>query len=687
MLDYLLEEALNSQPAPIRSFLLQTSILDRLCAPLCAAVIDAGPAAGQQDPNPAPERARLSSASAQAILEQLERSNLFIVPLDDQRRWYRYHHLFAELLRQQLDSGGGWAQANMSLPAPAALHQRASAWYASQNLLPEAIQHSLAAHEYPSAADLIAGVAQDMLRYSELITLQGWLDALPEELIRARPDLCLYHALALVTGWKSLERVNNRLQSALAGNLSGPLAAPTAALDGLVASFQGDTARGIARSQQALDMLTDPGSFLGSLTVFLLGLSYMFNGDIPRVRDSLEQALELSIKANNPLAITMLQSQMADLFVFEGYLHKAYDFYQEALRQGVDQNGKPLPVAGTAYLGLGEIQREWNDLDQAEALIQRGLELIRRWGEATALDGYITLARIKQARRDPVAARAFIERAAASARQFDVSVIDDRMVAAYAVRLLCYQGDLDGARRCLEKVGLELAAGSIDSPKLSVVSGRAQADGSSFSGSLIQELENIAAARLLILLGCPEQALENLNTLLAISGVSDHRRSSAEILILMSVAYVKLGEDAQALRALERSVQLSAPEGYIRLFADEAIIHLSDDGDGILVDLLKRLKARASPETSGYIDRLLQACPARLANNAPALAGAGELLSGRELEVLRCLAAGMSNEEIAGQLTVAVSTVKSHVHNILNKLNASSRLAAVQSAREAGLLK
>lgn len=669
VLDYLLEEALNRQSTEVQAFLLQTSVLDRLCAPLCAAVIDP---AGQGD---AP-----SAVGAQAIIEQLERSNLFIIPLDNQRRWYRYHHLFAGLLRQQLEIAPRKAGLPV-LPSPAVLHGRAGAWYASQGLLPDAIEHCLTARDYPAAADLVAAAADEMLRYSELATLLSWLEALPEAVIAARPDLCMYHALALVISWQSLERVNSRLQRALAGDLPAPLAAVTHALDSVIASFQGDVARGVARSQQALALLSDPSSFLGSLTISLLGLAYIFSGNAPGVQPSLEQALEISAQAGNLFAATMLRSQMADMYVFEGYLHKGYDLYQETLRQGVDRRGQTLPVAGLAYLGLGEVQREWNDLTQAEILVKRGLDLTRRWGEATAIDGYLALAKIEQANGDPGAARAFIERAAAFARRFDASDIDDRMVGAHAARLLTYQGDLDGARRWLEKSGIDLDG----SPAAVLL--KTEAAGSAFPNLYLYELEWTAAARLLLQMGRIEQALEITNALLPIAETGGHLRTRAENLILSGLAYFQLGDEARTLSALGRAVEITASEGFVRLFVDEALGRTAGINGAGLAALLRRLPARASQETAGYIDQLLAAILTAAAGGSAIPAAPPELLSVRELEVLHCLAAGMANEEIAGRLTVAVSTVKSHVHNILNKLSASSRLAAVQRARELGLIK
>jgi LuxR family maltose regulon positive regulatory protein len=410
----------------------------------------------------------------------------------------------------------------------------------------------------------------------------------------------------------------------------------------------------------------------------------MFTGDIVPARQALFQALEISQKAGNPMTTVLVRCQIADLDSLQGRLHKAYDFYQETLQLAVDRYGQPLPVAGMACLGLGEVQREWNNLSAAEEFLRRGLELCRRWGVFTAFDGYISLARVRQAQGDPAAARIAINQAVDIARQFDLSDLDDRMVECHAARLLISQGDLEAARRWLEKSDLDSSASPQDIAHSQGEQGETQPLSKTFPMYYLREIECSTAARLFLAQNRPSDALSVLHGLLEPAEKGLRMRSVVEILILHSLAYDQLSDQPQALRCLSRAVALAQPEGYIRLFADEGTP---------LAALLLRVKQQSSPEVAPYLNRLLAAFPGTPptytpipSRSTPTADQPVEPLSSRELEVLQYLAAGLSNDEIANRLTVALSTVKTHVHNILNKLGAASRLAAVQRAREIGLL-
>ncbi|UCC62847.1 MAG: AAA family ATPase [Anaerolineae bacterium] len=397
ILDYLVEEVLQRQPEAVQAFLLQTAVLSRLTGPLCDAVLCRGAdeqgskgdlvTAGPLSPG--------ASACGQEVLEYLERANLFVVPLDDRREWYRYHRLFADLLRKRLHQ--------MQPDRVPILHRRASGWYECNRLMAPAIDHALSADDFARAADLIERVAEATLMRSEVTTLLRWVESLPDELVRARPALCVYHAYALLLGGRSLDKVEARLRDA--GEDSEPVSGQAAVLRALVAIFQGQLPRAVELSQQALERLPEGDAFLRSMAAWILSLFCLANGDFRAGSRALDEVVRTSQEMGNVMVAVAAMCNLAKLRSRRGRLYEAKAIYERALALATDRQGQPLPIASEPLLGLGELCREWNDLEAATRYLVEGIELTKRWSEAAALDAYLPLALVRQAQGDADGAR------------------------------------------------------------------------------------------------------------------------------------------------------------------------------------------------------------------------------------------------------------------------------------------
>ncbi len=639
VLDYLAEEVFQRQPEAIQAFLLQTSLLDHLSGPLCDAVT--------------------AQTDSQSTLEHLEQANLFIIPLDDERRWYRYHRLFADLLRKRL---------HQTHPdSRSALHCRASDWYERNGYLAEAIDQALSAADFERAAGLIEQVAETTLAHSETITFLSWVDKLPDSLVCARPTLCLFHAWALLIGGRPPDSVEARLK--MVDVNTDLMAAKVATLRAYVAVFQGRVARAAELARRALQQLPESDLFMRTNAAWLLGNTYVLTGEFDAGKQAFDELARTSLQAGNLVIAVGALCHLAEVYIRQAQLYKARPLYEKALEIAVDAQGRRLPIAEEALIGLGELWREWNDLEVASRCTLEGIELAQRWRWPTAIVGYITLARIRQAQGNAEEANAVIEKARQLAIQYKATDMDDLGVAMYHAQLQVAQGDLEAAERWTKERGLDQ---DIDPAELD-----RQDDYVSFH---IRKYEYLVLARILIAQGRPGKALPFLKALLAKMEQQGRTRLAIETALLEALACQAQGDTARALIALERALSLAEPGGFVRIFVDEgqSMAHLLHEaaGRGVAPKYAARLLA-AFPE------------PASPVPYTPGPAGRTQLvepLSERELEVLRLLAAGLSNPEIAQALYVAVSTIRSHAKSIYGKLDAHGRQEAVQRARELGLL-
>ena len=696
VVDYLAEEVIGRLPPHLHSFVLQTSILDRLCGPLCDAVMGVGEigAAGRSE-----------SAYSQAVLMELERANVFLIPLDDERRWYRYHHLFADVVHVQLKHGAAAEQV-------AELHRRASAWFEQAGLGAEAVQHALAARDWDRLVRLLIPTVPSLASRSQFQTAIAWLDALPDALFHEHPILGVYHA-SILNYANRVEEAEVRLQvaeRALAKAVAGGYPPEKArVMQGQVAviraatfRIRGDLARCVDVSRQALELLPETEtapSQLRQMAVVNASRAFLVNGNVsPTSEQVVASAVELVRGSINRWALLMCMTNLARLRALAGRLRQAATTYDEAA-QVAPGPGELRAMVGSAayYFGRGDLLREWNDLVAAEDSLRSGMELVQGslTVDADVLTlGYISMARLQQARGEQSSATQTLETFEEVARRRNI--IDQLIVRGSAARahLALIQGDFERARHWGDTSGLH----------------------SDDDLGFAREPEYLVLARLWIVQGRSNatapylnDALRLLDRLLLAAEAGGRVGSMIEILILRALVRHAQSEPHHALADLQRALALAAPEGYVRVFVDEG---------APMAALLERLKAEGAPfgqrmngadtPSLAYVNTLLAAFPARAQGDdepiTPHPAREGhpvhplpkgrpfslhppvEPLTEREREVLRLLAAGYSNQAIADELILAMGTVKRHVNNIMTKLQAQSRLQAVARARELELV-
>jgi LuxR family transcriptional regulator, maltose regulon positive regulatory protein len=659
VLDYLTEEVLDRQPQELRAFLLETSILERLSGPLCDAVT------GRSD--------------SQQLLEQAERAHLFLVPLDEERGWWRYHQLFANLLHVRLQQ---------EQPDRAAeLHRAAARWHEAHELADEAIGHALAAGDTTWAARLIERQLDAHFLRWEGATLQRWLAALPTELVSSRPRLSLAQArLALISG--DLEAIEDPLEAAersLANAADEPfepsvgrgastmanLPAAIALQRAGLAHLRGDAEQTTASARRALAELGEGEWLLASLIRWQQCVAGVLRGELAEAEATLTSGMAGWRAASHrvPAAAALGYHGLGLVQRDQGRLESALATYREALAVAAEPDGPAPQLAGVAQVGMAAVLYERDELDTALQHATDGIPLCRQLAYTPPLaSGLVTLARIRQATGDRAGALDTI----GEAERIQLSPVVVGLlnpVPAERARLALAQGDVDAAVGWVQTRGLD----PTDEP------------------SYPREREYLVLARVLLATGAPEPALGLLERLGARAAAQRRTGNIIEIQALRALARSAGGDQAGALAALAEALTLGAAEGYLRVFVDEGPAMAA-----LLRELAGRRQERpAAADTvpRDYLARLVDAFeqaghPVRppVRHGGAVVAGLVEPLSPRELEVLRLLAAGATNRAIAKQLVVSLDTVKRHVSNLFSKLEVANRTQAVARARELGLL-
>jgi LuxR family transcriptional regulator, maltose regulon positive regulatory protein len=663
VLDFLTEEVLAQQPEPRARFLLETSVLNRLCASLCDAVT--------------------GTANSQERLEDVERHNLFLLPLDEVRGWWRYHHLFADLLRARLQR---------EYPERVGeLHRRAAAWFEARGLVEEALHHARAANDVQWAAGLVEAHAQALLMRNEMGTVRRWLAELPADVIRQRPRLGVTSAVCALIAGRGEEEVEPILVAAEqayarqietdpttdgdrpVGDANVP--AMLGILQAELARQRGDAERTLAATRGALAHVRPDDRFLRFVVGWNAAVAMLMQGRVGDAEPALAEILADRRAVGDTYdalraSYTLCQAQRA-----RGSLRAAQHTAQDALSlvRGVHAGPDEPPIAGIAHLALAEVLREQGDLDAALEHATRGVELVQDLGYAQwVVSGLSTLGSVQQARGELAAAGSALRQAQGHVPRPESATDLVFPAAVQQARLWLAQGEIDAAAEWTR----QHAVGEDDEEP-----------------SFARERAYLVLVRVLLAQRRLASCLGLLRRLEALA--ADQRRggSLVEIWALGALALAGAGDDAGALQRLAQAVAAAEPQGYVRVFVDEGppMLALLDG----LAAQLERAPGLLAGVSAEYVAHLRQAFGPRARDErlaTPRLSAPGgaralvDPLSAREMEVLVLLAAGTSNQGIADALVLALDTVKKHVSHILEKLDATSRTQAVARARELELL-
>jgi LuxR family maltose regulon positive regulatory protein len=670
IVDYLVEEVLQRQPEHVRSFLLQTSILERLCGPLCDAVT------GSDDGN--------------EMLATLEQGNLFVVPLDDKRQWYRYHHLFADVLRAHLMEA--WPG---RIPA---LRSRAALWFEQRNMPAEAIEHARAAGDHETVARLLVANFDEFERTGHYASLASWCSSLPEEMVRNRPRLALVHALS---AWRSeshnatARRLTSWAEDAVREIESHGGLAPQDDVNGTFVGPEGlDALKGellvlkIFHSSRQMpeeemeDTVSRALELLPARKSYIRGMVHMANAGLqaerrglPWALSALDTAAEEARKAQNLPLLSSILEHRGNVSAEMGLLDEARRSYEGALDAGSEASPEASWMMCGPYTGLAGVALERGDLAGATDHVMKALELTAGspmrsyvlFARTAAIAVFLAAGDVRSAREQLEKAEAFVQGASDSRHASYISAVK--------LKLYCGTGDLEAAARVVRDRRLSL-------------------DSTVDHGN---EEEMTAYARYLIARGDCAGAAQVLSNVLPVVQKGGRTRHEVHALVLHALACELLSERALALKSLGRATMLGEPGQLNRTFTSEGPVIT-----GLLEALADAVRRGRGPAETGprpYLDYLLREAgvqpgsapatarlPQQDAPRTPSLASLPEAMSDRELEVLTLIASGASNQQIAEHLVVSMSTVKSHINRIYRKLGARSRTQAVAMGRQLGIL-
>ncbi len=661
IVDYLAEEVLCCHSEEMRTFLLETSILERMKGELCNALT--------------------GRTNGQGALEELDRANQFVVPLDERQGWYRYHPLFHDFLRksfQQQAPPAHWLE----------VHRQASRWYAENGMLEEAVQFALTAHDFDYAADLIFQFTMKATGREDVALLLRWLKPLPPEMVYSHPSLCLNYAMALTYGgymdevepllqqlegvlfeadqdpefklYKILEQARDPIIRQITGGLSVRSRFPIQInfLRIAIERYR-DLEKAKALCYRTFELVPPDDTIDTCGTNFYLGHILLQEGNTAQAVQILSEAARESYKINNAALHVSCVNYLGQGLLLQGRLREAMNIFQESSRYVARQ---PEPIlAGVDLIRLGDVQREWNDLPAASANIREGLSQAELGGDFVfRREGYIAQANLDRALGDLDAAELHLKYAEEAAHQTETSR-GIMPILPLRARLWIARGDLQAARRWALGSGLE-----------------------SGSRAFMDEYGRLTLARLHLAQVRFVEAQDLLENILQSAEAAGRTGRVIETLLLQALAFHGQGNSSRALEALTRSLSLAEPQGYVRLFLDEGaplvrlLAMLARQRPGSLRDYLNLLLSSAGP----FIEEGTPTAHPQKAAPMPLI----EPLSERELEVLRLIADGCSNQEIARRLFIAIGTVKRHTVNIFGKLGVANRTQAVSRGRELHLL-
>ena len=684
ILDYLVEEVLDGQPTIVQDFLLRTAVLTRMSAPLCQFILAGEDSFSDDFSQLIPvDSENHQLANCQDILEYLEDANIFVIPLDDHRGWYRYHHLFRDLLLKRLQSS--------ALASERKLHAAASIWFEENGFIGEAIDHAFAGRDFEYAADLIERHAIKFIIESRLVTLSDWLERLPENVAANRPWLCVYHAWTrywmgqwdqvapcLLTAEHKLEQLANtgatplrepRDPSVLGDEIRGSIAA----MRGYDTFKIGNIPRVMELFILAMDLL-DQNDYMYSLASLGLGEAYSLTGDHQAALQAFSETRRNSLLNGYRSLAVSATTYLGDEYSFQGDLSSAEKVYREAIEIAADQAGQRLLAAGYPMVRLGALYLDLNEVERAQQLIPEGVEQCHQWGHPGFLsDAYLSQFNLSLLRRDLGVAEQYLAK------------LDSLIHSAHLdVKQLAH---VDGCQILLWQVAedwISLAGWIKENPW----------SGGSEIVYIHHVLVALNYARAVIYAGIAhptrqsiEKGLQVLERLPAEIGKTRWLKLRVQTYVLQAVGFQALEKGSQAVEALHEALKLSQAAEYVSPYLSDA---------NCVVELLRG--ADYSGISSTYLEKIFRAENQRKSRTRvshiqrerklleTSHIGLVESLSDRELEVLRLLMTSLTSTEIAAELYISVSTVRTHIKNIYSKLGAHKRLEAVQLARDLGLL-
>jgi LuxR family maltose regulon positive regulatory protein len=635
IMDYLVEEVLKLQPKQVSTFLLQTSILDRLNGPLCEAVVESEIA---------------GSIDGQTMLKSLEEMNLFVIPLDNERRWYRYHHLFADVLRKRLEYQFPHLLSD--------LHRRASQWYEQNGFFAECIQQAIAAGDQDRAAELIEQNGCFLLISGEVATLLKWVDSINFK-SETHPWLAVQKAWALaMTGdFNRIEPTLQEPEKLLAqfeptvevNTLLGTIAAARA----FTSNSKGDIQSAAEYARQALVLLPDCSSIsksIRSVTTLILGDTSWIDGKLDEAAQAYTEAIKIGREAKNFHMVIIANSNLADILIEQGHLHRASSIFNNCLKMAIRPDGQRSALAGRLYAGLGRLAYEHNQLDEADQFIQMCIEICQQWGETEIqANSFALLARLNQIQGNPEQANEAIRHAEQLSSEHPLSTRRSIQMKSDFVFVWLAQGNLEKVSQLNRKFPLSIET----------------------ENPYHREPEKVITLRILVAQNDYEAALMLSDRLLKKAEPVGQMGLVIETLILQALAYQGMKDADQALLSLERAITIAQSEGYVRSFLDE--------GEA-MTRLLCQFQSRQIG--SSYATVLLSQIDKTSGKTQPSMQILSEPLTSREVEVLKLIESGCSNQEIAGQLVISIPTVKRHISNIYSKLEVQSRTQAVAIGKE-----
>jgi LuxR family maltose regulon positive regulatory protein len=654
ILDYLGEEVLSRRSASTQQFLLETSILGRLSGPLCDAVT--------------------GLKGTQETLLELEKENLFLIPLDSERQWYRYHHLFAELLRYQLEKTASTGDESMggNRPGTGELHRRAAEWFQENQAAGEAISHYFAAGLQEQAASLIETQSEHMVFVTgQVYTLLEWLNNLSPEIYKTKPNLYFARMMAFITH-SEYAAAGEVVEAVTQAAREMPEA--EAAMEGKIALARGllaqlssrDTCGMREQALQAWEKLPPGNSMLRGLAAYLLGASHYWEGDPASAEPYYQQAIQLSRQAGNSFTTLVTVVDTCNVLREQGRYRRAYQLIAETQEELVRHGRAGHPMLGQLIINQGQILLQWNRLEEAERSLMRGMELINQDVPAEVLIfALISMAYLKLARGEQEEALGYAE--SCWQRTEDTS-LTSVVARANLVRFWIYTGRV-------ERVEEWLAASNL-SPDDPI--------------SYLREREYMALAVVLLWQHKTDAALTVINRLVDLTGRSGRNGRRLYILALKALALQQSGDTEGSLACMGETLAAAQVEGYMRIYLDEG-----KPMENLLRLGLSRAAWRGTP-FEAFVRSLLLAFQKQAGQDRPSAldaplktqqsAGLVEPLSSRELEVLTLSASGLSNMQVAAKLYLSEGTIKTHLHNIYGKLGVDNRIRAIQMARELGIL-